>query len=142
MSTLRPATPRERPRVGTLVKACGPQVRDYFGIRDLPRHYEQGHVWVVEGPTGHFLAFAVAVPLKREQVTSLYEFGVHPDARRHGIGSSLLAACAQGRPLRMVVNGGNDDALSFYLSNGLAVTSSKITKGGRFLWVVEGTPTS
>jgi GNAT superfamily N-acetyltransferase len=140
LTTVRPAEPHERQQVERCVRACGKWVRTYFDMRNLPERYDAGHVWIAT-EDGRIAAFAVAVPLKRSPVTSLYEFGVHPAWRRTGVGRQLLIACAVGRPLRLVVDAENGQAAMFYLRCGLRLTGRHIVKtGAREVFTLEGEP--
>jgi ribosomal protein S18 acetylase RimI-like enzyme len=137
---VRPAKPHERQEVERTVRACGKWVRTYFDMRNLPELYERGCVWIAT-EDGAIAAFAVAVPLKRSDVTSLYEFGVHPEWRRVGVGRALLKVCAQGRPLKMVVDAENGQAALFYMKCGLRITGRHIVKTGlREVFALEGKP--
>lgn len=137
---IRQATPADRPAVERCVRACGRFVRTYFDIRQLAERYDDGHVWIATEDE-QVVGFAVAVPLKREDVTSLYEFGVRPDRRGTGIGRKLLAACAVGRPVRLVVDEDNGQAALFYLACGLRIIGAKRVKtGNRKVWQMEGLP--
>lgn len=129
------------------MKACGKFVRSYFSIFDLEKHYNEGSIWMAyseEEPT-KILAFAAAVPLKRTHVTSLYDFGVHPDAEGQGLGRRMLETVRVDRPLRFVVDHRNSEAFNFYAACGLTPKTKdpQPTKPGskNIVWRFEGTPT-
>lgn len=141
MTTIRRATVRDRAVIEGVVRRCGKHVRDYFGIRNLIDFYKRGNVWLVEAPLPS--AFAVAKPLVREPVISLYEIGVIPEARGRGIAGELLRAINQqpeytDRTWRLVVNEDNEHARRVYEHLGLAVVSHDFTKGGRPIIRMEG----
>lgn len=143
---VRRATPADRERVETAVRECGRFVRTYFGLFSLDKHYDEGHVWLAEREGSEkVLGFAVAVPLKRTHVTSLYEFGVVPEAEGQGLGQHMLEIVRVGRPLRFVIDHRNTAALAFYRACGLEPNTPEPqpTKPGskNIVWRVEGVPT-
>lgn len=142
---IRRADLAEKERVEACVRECGRFVRTYFGLFNLEKHYTEGHVWLAEVPgSDPVLGFAVAAPLKRTEVTSLYEFGILPAAQGLGLGKRMLEVVRVGRPLRLVVDHRNTDALAFYEACGLhrLTHEPQPTKPGskNIVWRVEGVP--
>jgi ribosomal protein S18 acetylase RimI-like enzyme len=136
----RTASLAERPVVEALVKAVGREVKTYGDIHGLREHYQAGHVWLYDEPPRAPVGFAVAVDLKREPVTSVYEFGVHPDSRRKGFGRAFLLDLAGDRTVRLVTGVDNTTAINFYLSCGLSVLDSFTTRHGQACVRLEGHP--
>lgn len=139
--TLRQAVWEEEPQVAWLVKHCGPYVRDYFGIRDLRKQYDEGNVWVAVEPGGRLLAFAVARPLKREHTTVIDELATAPECRGEGIGTALMKRAARGRPIRLVVAEQNETAVAYYAKRGLVLKYPRpvpTRSGKKLVWRMEG----
>ena len=140
------AEPSDREAVEVCVRKCGRFVRSYFGLFNLDDHYLNGNVWKAVDPADPetVLAFAVAVPLKRTEVTSLYDFGVAPEAEGRGLGRRMLQTVRVGRPLRFVVDHRNTDAFLFYQACGLTPKTEQPqpTRAGskNIVWRFEGTP--
>lgn len=138
----------DRKRVEKCVRACGKYNRSYFDMYYPHKYYEKGQVWLAErpedGPDGPVLGFAVAVPLVRTEVTSLYEIGVVPDMRGRGLAREILEHARVGRPLRFVVDEGNEGALAFYRRLGMVPTTptAEPAKPGskNIVWRFEGEP--
>lgn len=138
--TIRTATEEDVPAVERCVKACGKWVATYFDLHDREEFYELDQCWIATDDTA-VAAFAIAVPLKRSNVTSLYEFGVHPLFRGQGLGRKLLKLAAVGRPIRLVVDAENGQAAMFYMRAGLRITGSRRVKtGNRLVYTMEGEP--
>jgi ribosomal protein S18 acetylase RimI-like enzyme len=123
-----------------VIRPCGKHVRTYFEMRYLDDYYRKGTVWRLG-----WVGFAVAVPLKRSEVTSLYEFGIVPEFRGLGMARKLLKAVNVGRPLRLVVSEDNVEAHDFYLRCGLHDTSNgpvpNRAGSQNIVWKMEGMPT-
>jgi predicted GNAT family acetyltransferase len=137
--SVRTATLTDRATVEMIVKQCGKHVRDYFGIRNLIDFYRKGEVFIVEDPSP--IAFAVAKPLIREQVISLYEIGVVPYKRGQGIATKLMYhidTLHPDRTWRLVVNDDNAPARIAYERLGLKAYAYDKTKGGRPIIRMEG----
>lgn len=129
---IRQAAINEQEEIAALVKRCGKHVRDYFGIRNLKDMYLNGHVWIVANDI--IIAFAVAVPLKRSPIISLYEIGVDPDYRRQGHAKKLLKHIQKIYPERdyaFVVNESNIEGRAAYNKLGFKVNRYDVTKSGR-----------
>jgi len=138
--SVRTATLTDRFLVETIVRQCGKHVSDYFGIRNLIDFYRKGEVFIVEDDSP--IAFAVAKPLIREQVISLYEIGVVPHKRGQGIATKLMYhidALHPNRTWRLVVNDDNEPARIAYERLGLKAYAYDKTKGGRPIVRMEGT---
>lgn len=140
------ATLEDREKVEVCVRAAGKFVRSYFSLFNVEKHYEAGSVWKAydEEDPDTILGFAVAVPLKRTEVTSLYDFGVHPDTQGRGLGRKMLNIVNVGRPLRFVVDHRNTDGFLFYEACGLTPKTPEPapTKPGskNIVWRFEGMP--
>lgn len=138
--SVRRATFEDRATVEALVRACGKHVSDYFAIRNLKDFYKSGHVWLAhrnDAPVG----FAVAKPLIREQIISLYEIGVVPEIRGHGIATTIMQtvdAEYPNREWRLVVNDDNVDARIAYERLGLRAYAYDFTRGGRPIVRMQG----
>jgi ribosomal protein S18 acetylase RimI-like enzyme len=139
----RRATIDERAQVDKLVRRCGPDVRDYFDMRNLDEYWQSGEVWVAAFANTP-VAFAVVHPLKREPVQSLYDIGVHPAWRRLGIAKGLLQAALSAHPskprLRLVVSDDNLEAQGFYKSLNLSFGGAKLTRRNGTVFRYEGEP--
>lgn len=130
--TIEPASLADKIEIDLLVKKCGKHVRDYFGIRNLEEFYKSGYVWIIR--ESQIIAFAVAVPLKKSQVISLYEIGVDPDHQKKGHAKRLLQHIQEIYPDRdyhFVVNETNFDGRAAYKRMGFKVDKYDITKSGR-----------
>jgi ribosomal protein S18 acetylase RimI-like enzyme len=137
--SVRTATFTDRATVEAIVRQCGKHVRDYFGIRNLIDFYRKGEVFIVEDPQP--IAFAVAKPLIREQIISLYEIGVLPHKRGQGIATLLMRhidALHPDREWRLVVNDDNEPARIAYERLGLRAYAYDKTKGGRPIIRMQG----
>lgn len=144
---IRQARADEQRAVERCIRACGRFVHNYHDIRNRDTYYAAGNVWIAE-KDGAIVGYAVVHPLQRERVASVYEFGVHPEYRRAGIGRQLLHECAAGRSLRLLVDEHNGAAVLFYLACGLRLTGTKLVKRHyrwkatetRWAWTLEGEP--
>jgi GNAT superfamily N-acetyltransferase len=137
--SVRRATIEDRGIVETLVKVCGKHVSDYHSIRDLKEFYKKGHVWLAYAPAPS--AFALARPLIREQVISLYEIGVIPALRGQGIATTIMKTIDAEYPdriWRLVVNDDNVEARIAYERLGLKAYGYDFTRGGRPIVRMEG----
>lgn len=135
----------DRKRVEVAVRACGKYARSYFDMYYPHKYYEKGQVWLAERIVAEpVIAFAVAVPLARTPVTSLYEFGVIPSERGRGLARAMLEIVRVDRPLRFVVDEDNTGALEFYRKCGLEPTTptAEPAKPGskNIIWRFEGVP--
>lgn len=138
--TIRTATEDDVPAVERCVKQCGKWVATYFDLHDREEFYTDDQCWIATDGKA-VAAFAIAVPLKRSNVTSLYEFGIHPLFRGQGLGRKLLQLAAVGRPIRLVVDAENGAAALFYMRCGLRITGSRRVKtGNRLVYTMEGEP--
>lgn len=128
------ATLDDKKRVEVAVRECGKHVKTYFDMYGVKDYYEKGHVWMaVADGDDTVLGFAVAIPLKRSPVTSLYEMGVIPAAQGMGLGRRILDAVSGGRPFRLVVDHDNEHAIRLYESYGIVKTTEEPewTKSGK-----------
>lgn len=137
--SVRRATIEDRGIVETLVRLCGKHVSDYFAIRDLKDFYKKGHVWLAFSPSP--VAFALAKPLIRSEVISLYEIGVLEIYRGQGIARQLMKTIDAEYPdriWRLVVNDDNVEARIAYERLGLKPYAYDFTRGGRPIVRMEG----
>lgn len=124
----------DKKRVEVAVRECGKPVKTYFDMYGIKGYYENGHVWMALAPGDDtVLGFAVAIPLKRSPVTSLYEMGVIPAAQGMGLGRKILDAVSGGRPFRLVVDYDNEHAIRLYEEYGLTKVTEEPewTKSGK-----------
>jgi ribosomal protein S18 acetylase RimI-like enzyme len=138
----------ERSELEQVVRACGPQVRDYFEMRNLDDYWNNGFVWKARWLRGEaiqaIIAFAVINVLKREPVISLYDIGVHPVWRGLGVATKLMQGVWMAYPdreeLRLVVNEDNKDAILVYQRWGLEIVERKATRRHGFVYKMRGRP--
>jgi ribosomal protein S18 acetylase RimI-like enzyme len=136
---MRSTTMDEKETVAAVVKACGKEVKTYFDIRNLNDYFQAGHVWVMED-NDEMVAFAVAVPLKKSPVVSLYEIGVKPEHRRRGILTLMLNHLRSVHPdrlIRLVVGETNIEARAAYLCRGFREVGTSVTRKGQFIVKME-----
>lgn len=137
--SVRRATLEDRGIVETLVRVCGKHVSDYFAIRDLKDFYKKGHVWLAFDPSP--VGFALAKPLIRSEVISLYEIGVVSAFRGQGIARHMMKTIDAEYPdriWRLVVNDDNVEARLAYERLGLKAYAYDFTRGGRPIIRMEG----
>lgn len=121
------------------MRQCGKQVSDYFGIRNLVDFYRKKEVYWVENTEP--IAFAIAKPLIKQPVISLYEIGVIPSMRGKGVASTLIHHINDlypNRIWRLVVNEDNQTARIAYQRLGLKEYAYDKTRGGRPIVRMEG----
>lgn len=102
-----------------------------FGTLDEP-----SHVWVaVKYNSEYVLGFAWCVPMKPRHMpySMLYDMGVRPEARGHGVGKALLKElkrCAKERTVRLLCEDRNTEGMAFYKAVGCRVVG-KGNVGGK-----------
>jgi len=136
---VKTATILDRQLVESVVRQCGKQVADYFGIRNLVDFYRKKEVYWVENDEP--IAFAIAKPLIKQPVISLYEIGVIPSMRGKGVASALIYHINDLHPnrvWRLVVNEDNHTARIAYQRLGLKEYANDKTRGGRPIVRMEG----
>lgn len=95
------------------------------------------HRWLVgRNPREHFigiegLAFAHYLVRARDGGRTLYNVGVHPRARRQGLGRALLNAA--GYPMRLKTNEDNVASQAFYRALGFEPDGHATTRDGRLM---------
>lgn len=123
-----------------VVKGCGKFVRSYFGTRDLKGEFAKGRVWLAFCD-GEPAGFAYCAPLVREPVATLHDVGTLPKYRGRGVAAELIKQSSLGRPLRLVVDPANEDAVLYYLKHGLTLDYPQPvpTRSGKSLvWRMSG----
>jgi len=136
---VKTATILDRQLIESIVRQCGKQVSDYFAIRNLVDFYRKKEVYWVGNSEP--IAFAIAKPLIKQQVISLYEIGVIPSMRGMGVASDLIYHINDlypNRLWRLVVNEDNQTARIAYQRLGLKEYAYDKTKGGRPIVRMEG----
>ena len=136
---VKTATILDRQLIESIVRQCGKQVSDYFGIRNLVDFYRKKEVYWVENTEP--IAFAIAKPLIKQPVISLYEIGVIPSMRGKGVASTLIHHINDLHPnrvWRLVVNEDNQTARIAYQRLGLKEYAYDKTRGGRPIVRMEG----
>jgi ribosomal protein S18 acetylase RimI-like enzyme len=137
--SVKTATILDRQLVEGIVRQCGKQVSDYFGIRNLVDFYRKKQVYWIEDTQP--IGFAIAKPLIKQEVISLYEIGVIPSMRGMGVASALLYHINDlypNRSWRLVVNEDNQIARIAYQRLGLKEYAYDKTRGGRPIVRMEG----
>ena len=140
---VRPALPDERKEVERLIRTCGKHVADYFAMRNTDEYWRNGEVWLAKWGEP-IVGFTVLHPLKRENVQSLYQVGVHPEWRGMNIATYLLSeamAAYRDKPvLRLVVSEDNKGAQAMYVKWGLLAGPRKETRRNGYVIPFEGVP--
>lgn len=123
---IRPIHLDQRPVVSAIAKRCGHHVGYWCAFADT---YNRGLVngaWADQDLVG----FMVSKHLMRKPWSSLYEVGVLPGWRRHGVGAALvdwLLAESPHHRIRLVCSPDNMGALAFYTRLGFHVVGHERT---------------